>query len=330
MGKNNSSGEILDKIKSTKKILLSLHEGPDGDSFGSSTAMKYFLERDLDKEVKLVSSDPLGSAFESFDFYKEVEFGKGVSDCNLDEFDLILFLDHGALRYYGESKINFPKDSVINIDHHITNSYYGDLNYVDAKRPSTCSILIDLFKEWNVEFDKELSTRLLLGLYTDTQGLSLGISAIIDSAFLVEQGGDYLKIVNSIKFNVPLKLKKYYALITNKFRIEKIGNYNVGVSSTLKQDIEGLDLTLSDMRLAPNYLMDIKEVDFLFTLTDIGDLIKGSFRSRKNVDTSLFAKELGGGGHKFASAFRIASMPLDKAEKKVFDAIKKVGVHVVK
>lgn len=292
--------------------------------------MKYFIERDLGKKVKLISPDPLGNVFESFDFYKEVEFGKGVGDFNLDEFDLILLLDHGALSYYGDSKINFPKDSLINIDHHETNSYFGDLNYVDDKRPSTCSILIDLFKEWGVKFDKELSTRLLLGLYTDTQELSLEVSALIDGAFLYENGGDYMKIVDSIKFNVSLKMKKYFALITNNFRIERFGNYNIGVSSTSEKEVEGIDLTLSEIRLAPNYLQDIREVDFLFTLMEADNLIKGSFRSRKNVNVSLFAKELGGGGHKFAAGFILPLIPLKEAEKKVFDAIRKVGVHIVK
>ena len=88
--KNNSSNEILDEIKKSRKILLSLHEGPDGDSLGSSAAMKYFLERDLNKKVELISKDKISEDFLVFSFSKEVKFGTDFSDLNLSEFDLSL------------------------------------------------------------------------------------------------------------------------------------------------------------------------------------------------------------------------------------------------
>lgn len=326
--KNNSPKEIFDRIKKAKKIFISLHNGPDGDSFGSATAMKYFLERDLKKEVELISPDNLGNVFELFDFYKEVKFGSKYEDYNLDDFDLFIFIDHANLAYYGKPLI-LPKEKTVNIDHHETNPFYGGLNYVNKNVASACSVLIELFKEWNVKFDKELSTRLLLGLYTDSLEFTTMISAFKEASFLIDNGADYMKIVDSIKFNVSFNLKRYFALLTNKFRMKKIGNYTVGYSSVSLEDLSNFGLNLSEIRIGPNYLQDISGIDFLFTLGETEDLVKGSFRSRKNVDVSLFAKELGGGGHLFAAAFKLPKMPLDEAEKKVFDAIKKVGVHIV-
>ena len=59
--KNNAIQEIWSKIKASKKVLMSLHYGPDGDSLASCVAMKYVLERDFGCEVKLVSKDNLDS-----------------------------------------------------------------------------------------------------------------------------------------------------------------------------------------------------------------------------------------------------------------------------
>lgn len=320
---NNSPEEILDKIKDSKNIVLSLHRGPDGDSLGSCTAMKYFLEK-LGKEVKLVSVDNLPDELMDFDFSKEVEFGKRVEDIKSD-FDLFIAVDGGRVRDFStEEKVEGIFN--INIDHHPTNKFFGDINYVIPDKYSCCSILIDLFKSWGVEFDTELSRRLLLGVYTDSGMLSHGgFESLKDAFFLCENGVDYLEVVNKIMYNVPLKLKKYFSLITEKFRIVDFEKHVVGLSSVTLKDLGDLDLSLSEIRYGPNYLQEIRGLDILFTLTETSENIKGSFRSRKNFDVSLIAKELGGGGHKLAAAFKLEKMPLSEAEKKVFEAIKKVG-----
>jgi|TARA_Y100000310_G_scaffold328062_1_gene395462 phosphoesterase RecJ-like protein len=329
MRENNLSEEIYEKIKGSQKILMSLHDGPDGDSLGSSTAMKYFLENVLKKDVTLISKDSLGDVFELFDFYGEVNWGKGFSDYNLDDFDLILFLDFGTPSYLSNKKMDLPEGKVMNIDHHETNTLFGDYNYVKKDRPSACSVLIDLFKEWGVDFDKELSTRLLLGVYTDSGGFSFETNSLKDAGFLIDVEADYMKIVDAINFNIPLKLKKFLALATNNFKIVDFEEVKVGVCLLRKKEILELGLSLSEARMAPNDLQVIGGVDFLFVLTEFEEGIKGSFRSRKNVNTPLFAKELGGGGHKFASAFRIMDIELEEAEEKVFDAIRRAGIHRV-
>ncbi len=329
--KNSLPQEILEKLKSAKKVLISLHNGPDGDSLGCCMAMKYLLERDFNKEVTVISSDNLPDTLEVFDFNKEIEFGKKLTDFDLGNFDVILFLDHGVMNCSGEVNLNFPKDSIVNIDHHPSNSYYGDLNYVDSLRPSACSVLIDLFREWDVVFDKELSTRLLIGVYTDSGYFSHDNGGSLrDAVFLIDKGADYLDgIVNKIKYNVSLKTRKYFSLITNKFRVKDFEGCKVGVSAISEEDLKNLGLNLAEIRGGINYLQEIGGLDFLFTLVENGDLIKGSFRSRKKIDVSLIAKELGGGGHKVAATFKLPKMSLEDAEKKVFETIKKVGIHKV-
>lgn len=98
----------------------------------------------------------------------------------------------------------------------------------------------------------------------------------------------------------------------------------IGYSSISKEDIEKLKLNESEVRLGPNELQMTGDFNLIFTLAEMGDYIKGSLRSKKDVDVSVIAKELGGGGHKAAASFMLPKMPLDKAEKKVLEAIEKV------
>src|SRR3989344_2436437 len=166
---NNSFEEIWSKLKKCKRVAITLHSGPDGDSFGSCTAMKYVLERDLNMDVTLVSYDPLEKSLSKLSFAKEIEFGKDVVDLDFNNFDAFIALDCSTSSMLGKLKQGFqlPKNLfVINIDHHYTNEHYGNLNYVDASAPSACSVLIDLFKNVNVKFDHDLCVRLLVGLCT--------------------------------------------------------------------------------------------------------------------------------------------------------------------
>ena len=174
MIENNSFQEIWEKIKSSKKILLTLHSGPDGDSFGSCVAMKYVLERDLDADVTLVSYDEIDGVIRKLSVADEIEWGKDIEDFDLGEFDCLLALDTSILERLGKRKKGYKTPEglfVINIDHHVVveEEGYGDLNYIDAEAPSTCSILIKMFRELKIEFDKELSTRLLIGVCTDSR-----------------------------------------------------------------------------------------------------------------------------------------------------------------
>lgn len=326
MKRNNSIKEIFDKIKSSKRILISLHKGPDGDSLGSCMALKYLLERDFNKKVKIISKDSLSSELKIFDFVKEIEFGKSMDSFSAEKFDILIAPDFGTIEGFSEKgKSNF---FTISIDHHDTHTYFGNLNYVNSGRPSCCSVLLDIFKELKIHFDKELSTRLLLGIYTDSGMFAHDNGdALRDAVFLIDRGADYLDgIVNPLKYNISLTSRKYLALVTDKFRIVNFNGFKIGVSVVSKEDIRDLNLELADIRGAPNYLQEIGGVDFLFTLAEREEGIKGSFRSRKKIDVLRFAKELGGGGHKFAASFILEKMPMDKAEKKVFEAIKKVGV----
>jgi phosphoesterase RecJ-like protein len=323
---NNSFKEIIKKIKGAKKILLTLHTAPDGDSLGSCTAMKYVLERNFNCQVTLVSPDPIGEALQSLKIAGEVNFGKDILDFNLKEFDLLIALDCATPEMLGKIKkdFSFLKDIfVINIDHHQTNEYYGNLNYVDTSAPALGSILLDLFKEENIELDEELAKRLVLGIYTDTNCLRIqqNISrAFKDVSFLLENGADFYRdILEPITLNKPLKIKRYIALLIDNLKINKEKKFAYSVLS--RKQIEELKLNVAEVRIGINELYDIQDIDFVFTLAETEDYIKGSFRSKGDIDVSVFCQKLGGGGHKNAGAFRLSNLSLKEAEKKVLEII---------
>lgn len=329
MNRNNSIEEIFSFLKKCKKVVMSLHYMPDGDSLGSCTALKYILERDFGIKVFIIGKDELDTSLREHKFAKEVSFGKGIDEINLEEFDSVICLDSGDIKQFASVDFKSPIPLVI-IDHHATNNYFGNLNYIDVKKTSCCSVLLDIFKKLKVKIDGELATRLLMGIYTDSGFFAHDNGAsLLDAAYLVEKGADYFNsIVKPIRFNVPLKMMKYYALLVERFKTIKMECITVGYSITSDEDVIKLGLNMSDVRGGINYLKEIGGVDIFFTLADKEEFIKGSFRST-DIDISLFAQALGGGGHKRAAAFKIEKMPLEDAEKLVLETIKKIGVHKI-
>ena len=95
-----------------------------------------------------------------------------------------------------------------------------------------------------------------------------------------------------------------------------------------EEEISDLNLSLSEIRAAPNYLQEIAGIDIFCTLAETKGLVKGSFRSRK-YDTSLISKSLGGGGHKQASAVYFEGDFLEEAEKKILEAVKNIGFQKI-
>jgi len=328
MEKNNTFREIWKALKKSKKILMALHPRPDGDALGSCTAMKYVLEK-KGVNVRLVSKDMVNESLESYDFNKEVEYGIDIEQLSLNEFDCILFLDHGALYDHSEEfKEKLKNARTINIDHHGTNPYFGDLNYVDAESPSCCSILYDFFDKIRFRFDRELSLRLMVGICTDTNFFTNGdsINNLRTAIILLKMGGlNYKKDLYDPLKNDPWVLKKYQGLLLSNMNMKEINGRKVAYSSVTKKEYEKIGLSRSDIRIGIKCMQDIKDVDLVFALIELTGEIKGSFRSR-GWDTTIYSEALGeGGGHKEASGFAMKTTNMKKAIELVLRTIKEKG-----
>jgi bifunctional oligoribonuclease and PAP phosphatase NrnA len=319
---NNNFKEIWNALKNSDKIAMSLHLAPDGDSLASCAALKYAIEKHLGKKVILVSPDELDRSLVTFDYAKEVNFNRNISD--LEGFDTIVFIDSSTYETVMGKNSKLPNSkTLVNIDHHHTNKSFGTLNYVYSTKASACSVLLQGFKEIGLEFDKELSTRLMLGICTDTNFFAYSEEAVSEASFLIEHGANYIGIVKKLRLNVPLVIKQYHSLMVSNLKRHKSYAY----STISYKDIEALDLNDAELRLGITAIQDIQEFEFVFNLRETKDKINGSFRSRTNIDVSIFAKELGGGGHKAAAAFNLEKMPLEKAIDKVIGIIDKLGIN---
>ena len=156
--------DIKNEIEMANNIIVLTHENPDGDAIGSSLATYLILKR-LGKNVHMVNS-----------IYPRTYLFLPHSDESLrepvlDKYDLAISLDCSDIKRLDDPSESFEKAKVkINIDHHSSNTMFGDYNYVDPVSPACAQILTMIFDYWNIDIDKEIGTCLLNGIITDTGG----------------------------------------------------------------------------------------------------------------------------------------------------------------
>ncbi|MBU1104441.1 DHH family phosphoesterase [Patescibacteria group bacterium] len=340
---NNTFSEVKTALANSNHVLIPLHFWPDGDSFGSALASYYILQS-MGKNPTVVCADTMGSFYDLLPEYKIVNWETGLDKMDMSKYDTLLALDSTDLaRYTKDNKINFtlpPNLKIINLDHHPGNSYFvrnklvyfGGVNYVDTTASSTSEIIYQIFREGRkfsgdtpkgtvLGCHPKILKMILLGILSDTGHLKwkispklLGIVAELISTV------DYQELSSIMLYNYPKENKKYLSIIYHnlKFNDEKRFCY----SKISHQEYLDSNIEPDKVGGAVDSIKDIRGYDFCFTLNEEEPKrIHVSFRSQKGVDTSIYAKALGGGGHKAASAALLLGIDLEEAERKVLGVV---------
>lgn len=156
--------KIIEAINRYESFVITAHVNLEGDSLGSQLAMKQLLEG-LGKKVFVIDHDLVP------EHYKFLPKADGISN-KIDrrlEFDAIVVLDCPTLKRIGKVKDMISKNKVIiNIDHHISNEKFGQVNWVDPNASSAGEMVYRLFKEMNAPLTKEIALCLYIAILTDT------------------------------------------------------------------------------------------------------------------------------------------------------------------
>ncbi len=328
MSFRNKAKEIKKKIDQAERVLLSLHRGPDGDSIGSSLAMKHYLE-DQGKEVKLISPSPFPQAYDYIptDEVDQVQF----MDVDFNSYDLFIFMDSASWQMVNEDideDTALPdKEKVINIDHHGTNTNYGGINLIE-ERSSTAEIIYDLLKEWSYDINSQIAQYLLIGVTTDTgvfRYTNTTPSTLKTAAELMEQGADLDVIVFNYSRRNKIDKLRFWGVVLENLEVDEDHRfaYSFVPYDQAKEYFDDNYPREYKSGAAALFMAGIEGTDFGIVMVEEnkGEL-SGSLRSREDFDVSVVAEELGGGGHPGAAGFKL-KMDYLQAAKKVISAARK-------
>ena len=297
----NTALEVLAEINKSQSILLAAHLRPDGDATGSVSG----LAKSLQKAGKTVETALLDGVPERFAFvFPEVRI---IREQTVDsKHDLIIILDSGDETRTG---ISFNRDQsktkLINIDHHASNTMFGDINYVDTGASSTCEIVAALLAQGGLPVDAEVAMSLMLGLITDSrsfQNEGIRHTAHLVAAHLLQTGLDTSPILNTLnsgKCEADLRVQGFGL---SNFRLE-CGN-KLATLVIKQTDLKKLNASLNNVFGSGlfNQLLSMSETIASVVIFERDDgMAFCEFRSRGGVNVKEVAVAMGGGGHVPAS-----------------------------
>lgn len=317
--------KIIKFFKENDNFIVTSHFSPDGDNIGSCIAMTKFLQN-LNKKAYHFLDDKTPENLNYITNNSKIYKSQDFENIDLaDGFNLIV-LDCGNKARVGikENLISMAKN-IICIDHHESNEYFGDLNYVEKDTSSTCEVIYKILKEIDeTKICPFVATCLFTGLSTDTGNFKFDCtsqSSFYMAADLLNKKADMQTAIISLYQSDDYNYKAMESDIFLNFT-EKIDDICI---MTLPLDIlKKYNVDLKDTENLVNNTINLDgiKVGILLKEKEKG-VIKGSLRSKKIINVSDISKEFDGGGHARAAGFTIKDTNLGDAKIKVLNVVKK-------
>lgn len=289
--KLNNLAEELSKVKS---VVITGHERPDGDCTGSCLATYNYIKdnfKDIDVDIYLESIPGIFRFLKNADKI-DSEFLKEKT------YDLAISQDCGDIERLGPAKKYFESAKMtINIDHHISNTEFGQLNYVFPKASSTSELIFELIGEEAVT--KEIAECIYLGIVHDTgifQYSSTSRKTMEIAGFLMETGIDFTKIIDDTYYAKTYSQNQ----ILGKALLESILLFDGQciMTAVKYKDMKFYGVMPKHLEGIINQLRVTKDVEVAVLFYELkSHEYKVSMRSNGHVNVSKIAAHFGGGGH---------------------------------
>jgi phosphoesterase RecJ-like protein len=328
---NDPTGESLNFLPFINVVQNSIAGGKDfvitvDISKTPLNKIKYAVSEDS-KHVNIIIS-PKEGLFTASD----VKFGASGA-----KFDLIMTFDTGNLEHlgpiYDQNTELFFQAPIINVDHHASNTSFGQVNLVDVISASATQVTFALLKEMEKHYNKKLinpdiATLLLAGIITDTgsfQHANTSPNAMETAAELLDLGARQQEIIRHIYKTKKLSTLKLWGIVLSKVQVDPL--HRMVWSTISKQDLmeagaesEETGTIIDDLLSnAPGgeVIMLIKE--------QLEGYISVSMRSTTDsVNVGKICGEFGGGGHVRAAGFKIRDgKPLEEVAAQILTAVRK-------
>jgi phosphoesterase RecJ-like protein len=288
-------------LNAAQTVLLVTHMNPDGDAVGSLLGLAAIL-RERGKTVTAAVDEGVPPLFRFL-----MGAGTVLPKLTLDSWDVMISLDAsdevrtGAVGVYGRAHCR----TVINIDHHPTNTLFGDYHLIAIDAASTTEILYRWLAHLAHPLTEPVATALLTGLVTDTRGFrttSTRQETLAVAQALMQAGAALDDISARTLDTMPYGVLSLWRYALDSMTLEN----RVIAASVTRQHVEQTGQSdLNDGGLV-NLLITVNEADIavVFREKEVGE-ISISMRSKPGFDVSRVAFELGGGGHKQAAGATI-------------------------
>jgi len=316
--KSDSLELISQKIDKSRRIVITSHLRPDGDSICTGLAL-YFMGELLGKDMAIINKDATPFPFNHFPDIEKIKIGQIPAQ----GFDLVILLECANVSRSGQENLdNYFK---INIDHHHSNDYYADINWVDPEASAVAEMAYILGEKLKINFSPRIATHLYCGIISDTGSFQFSNTRAksFEVCFkLINLGANPIEASERLFNNNPPEKIKLLGNVLSTLQMNKKGN--IAVITMFKEYLESLNLREIDTEDITTLARSIKGVEMVLFFKEIKkDTFRVSLRSKGSGNAALIAEYFGGGGHIHAAGFTVQGKH-EKLIKEIPDTVDKL------
>ncbi len=309
----------LARLSAAQRVLITSHAAPDGDAIGSELGLAE-LAAALDVATVIVNRDPNPAALSFLPGIADVLVSPELPANYARDFDLAVVLECPGLDRPDLSGLD--RLPILNIDHHLENDRYGEVNYVDEEAPAVGEMVLEMALAAGVRVTPTMATSLYTALVTDTGDFRYSNAtprAFAAAERLVRAGAQPHRIAEALWEHVPTRVMRLTADILET--LELLAGGQVALVWADRAMLERTGAHPEDTENLINLPRSIDGVRVAVMLKAFKDgAVRVSLRSRDDTDVQAVARRFGGGGHKNAAGCTVPGS-LETARTAVLAAV---------
>ena len=241
---------------------------------------------------------------------------------------LAFFFDSGNLERSGNSvKQIAAHATIVNVDHHPSNSRFGDVNVIEPDASAVGQMVTGMLDHFGYPITKSIATNLYVALLTDTGGFrheNTTPRALDDAARLARLGADPGRIATLVYKMRPETTLKLSGIALATMQVEMEGK--LAWAQVTRRMLREANAVMAESEGIIDTLNSVARLELAILFKEVNDsLTKISVRSRGAVDAAALCASFGGGGHIRAAGAEI-ERPMDEAVRMVLAAAKEAIV----
>jgi phosphoesterase RecJ-like protein len=305
--------EIVERLRSARRVLTICHENPEADALGSALAVALLVEAHGGVATP-VCADPMPPMYK---FLPGMDRFRQEPDPALD-YDLLVVGDCGELERIGpvlESHRGlFERVPILDIDHHLSNRRFGAVDWVDPDSSATCEMVTLLAWRLSVPLDAGegmLASALTAGIVMDTanfQHPNTTPRTLVVAAALREAGAPFSEIARRLYRTKPNSQLVLFGRVLA--RMESACDGRVVWSTLELADLAAAGAGSEQAEGLVDLLSQAEEAEVAILFKEANGATRVSIRTRSGgVDATVLTGTFGGGGHARAAGATVVLPP---------------------
>jgi len=296
---------LRSELSAPRRIVVTTHQGPDGDGMGSSLAIYHFLKKQ-GHDVSVITPNDypeflhwMPSNADVVNYMRQ----KPQAEALIEKTEFVFHMDYNHLKRSADMSRTLYHCKAIRvlIDHHLVPEMSAKYIFSDTGVSSTCELLFDIMKQWSPKLiDRTIATCLYTGIMTDTGSFcyrSVTQQAFSVAAELMNYGIDRAEIYDRVYDNYSENRMRLMGYCLNE-KMEVFPQYATALISLNLEEQKQYGFVVGDTEGFVNLPLSIKGIRFSAFFLEKEDKVKMSFRSKGNFSVNDFSKKhYGGGGH---------------------------------